>query len=306
MTALVTAVVSWLGLVVASNVGGTASTGAWVKLYSVPARGEWLTSVWQKGDRSWLAGGKDLIVSGNAEGIRTRDISGFVVYAFGEDSSGGVVAVGSRQAIWQERGDELIRVHERLGPPLKGRAAYGDILEGLGYLDPSNPDRFVAYGSLHLALTRDSNKAWQVSDDDGLARRGSLGPVLNPPKGCHTAGWHWLTRTDGFLSCHEGQAYVYSGTDVKPVGRLPKPCLSATVAAARDGHTVFVACGEKARLWRREGDASTWSEILGVSDVRALNARDGCLLVAAGRSVLRQCDSGTAKSDGRGASSGRR
>jgi len=214
------------------------------------------------------------------------------VYAFGEDASGRVVAVGSRQGIWEEKNDGFVRVHERPGPPRKGRAAHGDVLQGLGYLDPERPDRFVAYGSLHLAIWRDPKTPWQVSDDDHLAKRGSLGPEPKPPAGCHAAGWWWLSRTDGLLSCHEGAAYLYTGTTVTSVGRLPESCLRATVAVARDGRELVVACGEKARIWRKEVGGSGWYEVRGVSDVHALHARKGCLLVLAGRTVLRQCISG--------------
>ena len=88
-----------------------ASPRSWETLYETKSKDVWLAAVWLKKDGTWRAGGKDLIVSGDQTGVRTARIDGFIVYAFGEDESGSVVAVGSRQAVWEERGDAFERVH---------------------------------------------------------------------------------------------------------------------------------------------------------------------------------------------------
>jgi hypothetical protein len=217
------------------------------------------------------------------------DIKGFVVYAFGEDASGKVIAVGSRQGIWEESDGRFIEVHARPGPPLAGRPGHGDILHGIGYLDPVHPGQLVAYGSLHLAFWRDANRRWQVADNDQLAQRGTLGPQLVPPGGCHPSGWHWLSSQEGFLDCHEGQGYLYVGTTSTPLGPLPAACRKLLGAVDRNGADLFLVCGAGDKIWRRTEGESSWSRLPGVSGVRALSARGSCLVVATERAVLRRC-----------------
>jgi hypothetical protein len=261
----------------------------WERLYEASGKDQWFAAVWLKADGSWRAGGRDLIVSGDRTGVRTTPIDGFVVYAFGEDTSGDVVAVGSRQAVWEERGKMFERVHERPGPPRTGRAAHNDVLEGVRYLDPGRPERLVAYGSLHLTVSKEPNKPWRADEDDNLAQRGSLGPEPKPPAGCHPAGWHWTDSNDGILDCHEGTAYLYSGPTPTSLARLPRPC-GTSMRAVRDGSSVVVACGEKAQIWRKAtGEKAAWSLVPGVTDVQALQARGGCLLVATTRTIMRRC-----------------
>lgn len=287
--------VAWaLGALAAATPSVPAPNG-WEKLYEANGKDQWFTAVWLKADGSWRAGGKDLIVSGDPAGVRTMAIDGFVVYAFGEDKAGDVVAVGSRQAVWEERGKAFERVHERPGPSRTGRAAHRDVLEGIGYLDPGRPERLVAYGSLHLTVSKEPNKPWRGDEDDKLAQRGSLGPEPKPPAGCHPAGWHWTDSKDGILDCHEGTAYLYNGPTPTPLGRLPRQCGRAMAAAVRDGPSVLVACGEKAQIWRKTTGEEAWSPVPGVTDVRALQARRGCLLVATTRVILRRCANGPVK-----------
>ena len=51
-----------------------------------------------------------------------------VIYRFGEDSTGRVIAVGLRATIWEQEGDGLRLVHQSTSPPRRGRAGYGDLL----------------------------------------------------------------------------------------------------------------------------------------------------------------------------------
>jgi len=296
MTAVAAMVLAW-ALAAVSPSGSTGpAPNRWEKLYEASAKDQWFNAVWLKADGSWRAGGRDLIVSGDRTGVRVTPIDGFAVYAFGEDKSGNVVAVGSRQAVWEERGKAFERVHERPGPPRTGRAANKDVLEGVRYIDPARPERLVAYGSLHLTVSKEPSKPWQSDEDDNLAQRGSLGPEPKPPSGCHPAGWHWTDLNEGILDCHEGTAYLYGkGPTPTAIGRLPRSCGRAMPAAVADGSNVFVACGEKPQIWRLGTDKKDWSAVSGVSDVRALRARGGCLLVATARTILRSCAEGSAK-----------
>jgi hypothetical protein len=281
--------VTW-ALGASSPSGSTVpTTGQWEKLYEASRKGQWFAAVWLKADGGWRAGGKDLILSGDRMGVRTTPINGAVVYAFGEDLSGVVVAVGSRQAVWEEHGNVFERVYERSGAPQVGRAAHKDILEGVGYLDPARPERLVAYGSLRLTVSKEPNRPWRSDDHDDLARRGSLGPGPKSPPGCHPAGWHWVGSNEGVLDCHEGTAYFYAAATPTALGRLPRPCETSMLAAVRDGSSLFVACGENARIWRQGIGDKVWSAVSGVSDVQALHARGGCLLVATARTILRRC-----------------
>jgi len=276
----------------------SAAPARWETLYEAGVKAQWFTAVWLKSDGSWRAGGKDLIVSGDAAGVRTTAIEGFVVYAFGEDKAGGVVAVGSRQGVWEERGTVFERVHERPGPPRTGRAAHKDVLEGVRYLDPQRPERLVAYGSLHLTVSKEPNQAWRSDENDDVASRGSLGPELKPPAGCHTAGWHWVGFNDGILDCHEGMAYLYSGPTPASLGQLPHACGMSMRVAVRDGPDVFVVCGQKGQIWRQTSGEREWTPVAGVTGVQALQARGGCILVATTRAILRQCAGGANKSAG--------
>lgn len=289
MTAVAALVVAW-ALATPPPSLPTAAADRWEKLYEASGKDQWFTAAWLKADGGWRAGGKNLIVAGDRTGVQTTPTDGFVVYAFGEDKLGNVVAVGSRQAIWEERGKSFERVHERPGPPRTGRAANKDVLEGVRYIDPARPERLVAYGSLHLTVSKEPNKPWQRDENDNLAQRGSLGPEPKAPPGCHPAGWHWTDSKDGILDCHEGTAYLYSkGTPLTALGRLPRACGRAMPAAVVDRSNVFVTCGEKPQIWRLDADKKEWSPVPGVSDVRALQARGGCLLVATPRTILRSC-----------------
>lgn len=56
-----------------------------------------------------------------------------------------------------------------------------------------------------------------------------------------------------------------------------------------------VMCGEKAQVWQRTIGEEAWSLIPGVNDVRALQALNGCWLVATTRTILRLCGQGSIK-----------
>jgi len=296
MIAAAAIAVAWALAAPPPSVPSAPASDGWEKLYEASRKDQWFTAVWLKADGGWRAGGRNLIVAGDGTGVQATPIDGFVVYAFGEDESGGVVAVGSRQAVWEEREKAFERVHERTGPPRKGRAANRDVLEGVRYLDPARPERLVAYGSLHLTVSKEPNKHWQSDENDKLAQRGSLGAEPKAPSGCHPADWHWTNSTDGILDCHEGAAHLYSKERTPTaLGRLPRACGRAMPAAVLDGSNVFIACGEKPQIWRLGSDRKEWSPVSGVSDVRALQARGGCLLVATTRTIQRSCPRGSVK-----------
>jgi hypothetical protein len=271
--------------------GPTASGGSWEKLYEAPTRNQWIFSVWLAKDGSWRAAGKNLILTGTAQGVRTTELGDYDVYSFGEDAAGTVIAVGSRQAIWEEDAHGFKRVHERPGPPQKGRAAHRDVLDGLGYFDPEHPDRLFAHASLAFALWRRPDGTWQLAEDDRPARRGADGPVVSPPKGCHIAAWNWLDRTEGFLECQEGQAYLYKDAVMTvSLGPIPKACRFGMATVVRTGNDLFASRSEQGKVWRLRAGTGPWTMVPGIEHVTSLQARNGCLLAGTKRAVYRRCE----------------
>jgi hypothetical protein len=276
----------WLAL----GSGSASSAGSWEKLYETPPN-QWIFSVWLAKDGSWRAASRNRILSGDAQGVRTTELGEYDVYAFGEDAAGTVIAVGSRQAIWEEDAHGFKRVHERPGPSQKGRAAHRDVLDGIGYFDPEHPDRLFAHASLAFALWRRPDGTWQRAEDDRPAQRGATGPVIHPPKGCHIAAWNWLDRTDGFLQCQEGQAYLYNGAVTPvPLGSIPTACRLGMAAVGRTGSDLFASCSEEGRVWRLRAGTSRWATVPGIDHVTSLQARNGCVLAGTKRAVYRSCD----------------
>jgi hypothetical protein len=292
MASILTGIAFWFAVAVAP-LTVTPVAGAWEKLYETPSHKSWISAVWLARDGSWRAGGSGFIASGGTmRGLTSTDLGDFYVTSFGEATTGVVVAVGGRQAIWEEeQTGGFKRVHERVGPEPKGRAAHEDVLDGIGYLDPEKPERLIAYGSLRLSLWRDPRGKWQLSDGDALAKRGILGPDIRPPPGCHIASWHWLDRAVALFECHEGGGFLYEqGAAPVRLGRLPKSCQTSIVGVTRREQELFIACGDPARIWRSGIDTSGWSQLPGVSNVMSLEARARCLLVGTRRSVYRRCD----------------
>ena len=276
-------------LALAATAGPPA--GGWEKLYEVPTRNRWIFSVWLAKDGSWRATSKRVIVTGSAQGVRTTDLGDYDVYSFGEDASGAVIAVGSRQAIWEENEQGFKRVHERPGPERRGRAAHQDVLDGIGYFDPAHPDRLFAQASLAFALWRGPDRVWRPAEDDRATHRGAEGPGVSPPKGCQTAGWTWLDRDGGFLECQERHAYLYKDTAVvASLGPMPKACRREMTPVVRTGNDLFLSCGEQGQVWHLAVGTNPWTLVPGIADVRSLHARDGCLLAGTKRAVYRRCE----------------
>jgi hypothetical protein len=263
--------------------------GDWEKLYETPTRNQWIFSVWLAKDGSWRAASNNLILTGDTDGVRPTELGAYDVYAFGEDASGAIIAVGSRQAIWEEDVHVFKRVHELRGPARTGRAAHHDVLDGIGYFDPEHPDRLFALPSVAFALWRGSDHVWRLAENNLAAQRGAEGPDIGLPKGCHMASWTWLDRADGFLECQNGQGYLYRGTSVlASTGPMPGPCRKAMSAVVRTGKDLFAACGEQGRVWQL-GGTNHWTVVPGITDVRSLHARNGCLVAGTRRAVYRRC-----------------
>lgn len=266
-----------------------AQTPTWETVYSASSAKPWLVSVWLDGDGSWIAGGIDRIVVGRRDGTETIGIPGYEAYAFRRDQSGRLFAVGSRQAVWEITAGKATLVHGRAGAPLKGRAAYGEILIAMDHIDPEHPKRLVAYGPSDLVVWHDpGTEGWVTATDRRLADRGNEGPD-SLPAGCHAAGWWWLDGDAGVRTCHEGTAYLQIRAVTTPLGRLPAACQMTLDAAARDGDRVFIACGAKGKAWEHGLGRDGWTEIPGISKVRSLHARGGCILAGTERAVHRRC-----------------
>lgn len=278
----------WL---VATHAAGVGPSG-WEVLYELPAGDAVLTSVWLDGEQSWHAGGTNLIVHSDHGRIATEAVPGHDVYAFTRDPGGVVVAAGSDQAIWEERGGRFELIHLKNGPPLKGRAARGDALTGFGYLDPERPQRLVAYGFDALVAKDGPNGPWQPLHDGGLLKRATLGPPLAPPSGCHLAEWIWLKQDQALFDCHDGTAYLYTPRALVPLGRLPKHCGPALTAASLDGDQLAIACPEPSQLWTRTVPQGPWTRVASPQDIQAIAAHSGCIVLATRRQVLRRCSRG--------------
>jgi hypothetical protein len=274
-------------LVLTAAQSPTASS--WEKLYETPSPNRWIFSVWLAEDGSWRAASNNLILTGDARSVRPIDLGPYDVYAFGEDSSGVIIAVGSRQAIWEEDVHGFTRVHALSGPAGTGRAAHHDVLDNIGYFDPEHPDRLFALASVAFGLWRGPDRVWRLAENNLAARRGIEGPDITPPQGCHVASWTWLDSSGGFLGCHDGEGYLYRGTSMlASMGPMPRPCRKTMSALVRMGKELFAACGERGEVWHF-GSTGDWTVVSGVTDVRSLHARNGCLLAGTRRAVYRRC-----------------
>ncbi|HLK93647.1 MAG TPA: hypothetical protein VKZ18_27395 [Polyangia bacterium] len=270
---------------------GAPVGGGWAKIYETPDQSRWISAVWLAKDGSWRAASNNRILTGDARTVRTTELGAYDVYAFGEDAAGDVLAVGSRQAIWEEKPEGWKRVHERPGPEPRGRAAHHDILEGVGYFDAEHPDRLLAFASTSFALWRAPDGAWTPADGSGAAQRAVEGPRVDLPKGCAMASWGWLDRSDGFLRCQDGRGFAYAGTarTLSPLARMPAECRRDLPAVTRAGTTLFAACGAEGRIWQSSAGADRWTPLPAPAGVRLLQARNGCLLAATKRAVYRRC-----------------
>jgi hypothetical protein len=117
-----------------------------------------------------------------------------------------------------------------------------------------------------------------------------VGPRLpNGPANCRGRGWHWLGRNRGFFTCDDRRAFVYDSGTVTPKGRFPRQCGSTISWLASAGSEVYATCGTS--LWKT--DAQTWRPIDApkqrMREFSSIAFADGCLFVAANRTVWRRC-----------------
>src|SRR3569832_2265657 len=152
-----------------------ANPGTWQLLYTVTRPDQWLTAVWSRKDGTWYAGGKNVLVVGKDASAKVTGLPQAVLYKFGEDSALRVGAVGSGQRIWEQDGDGLRLVHEKASP-LSGRASYGDILYGVGYLDPTSAETLMAYGPNDLFGFRGPKNTKKTKRKTTQTRRAQMGP----------------------------------------------------------------------------------------------------------------------------------
>jgi len=270
-----------------------ANRGTWQLLYTVTGKDQWLTAVWPRKDGAWFAGGKNVLVVGKDDTAKAREVPQTVLYKFGEDSAMRVIAVGSGARVWEQDGDDLRLVHESTSAPRSGRAGYGDILYGVGYLDPSSAETLMAYGPNDLIAYRPPGGAWDTKRDSSLASRAQIGPSdVHFPAKCHRLSWRWLARDQGFLACQNGDSYLVSGGVSQPMGRLPSACRTELYALVRDEGQIFTSCGNAQTLWVARLASRSWSSVEGAPrGVRGLGARDGCLMAVTERKVWRRCTS---------------
>ena len=195
--------------------------------------------------------------------------------------------------MWELDGDDMRLVHESTSAPRPGRAGYGDILNGVGYLDPSSAETLMAYGPNDLIAYRTPGGAWETKRDSSLATRAQIGPPdVHLPAKCQRLFWRWLARDQGFLACQNGDSYLMSGGAPQPTGRLPSACRTELYAIARDEGQIFASCGDRQTLWVGTLASRTWTRVEGAPrGVRGVAARDGCLMAVTERQVWRRCSS---------------
>jgi hypothetical protein len=270
---------------------GQAAPGPWEILFTASGRDQWLTAVWPRRDGAWIAGGKNVLVSGKDDAAKVTAIPGTVVYRFGEDSTGRVVAVGLRAMIWEQEGEGFRLVHQSHSPLPKGRAAYGDLLYGIGHLDPSSTDTLMAFGPSDLIAYRLPDGTWETKRDPALASWAQTGPPkATLPPGCQRLYWHWLERNEAFLLCHDSRAFLVSNDVPRAAGRLPAACKDDVYAVSRDQNDLYLSCGSSQKLWRQRGYQPSWTQVQGApSGVRDMVVKEGCLTLVTGRQVWRQC-----------------
>jgi hypothetical protein len=288
MTRVFYLVVLLTSLVIPARDAGAAT---WEKLYELPAREQWIISVWLAKDGSWRASAPHLILTGTAQGVRATETDGDDVLGFGEDASGAIVAVGTHQSIWEEDTRGFRKVHGGKSGRRMDRAARWDALNEVGYFDPQHPERIFAYASGSFSLWRDSAGAWQVTQNGPAVQRWLEGPVHQPPKGCHRAGWRWLDRADGFLECQEGHSYLYKNAVVtRSLGPMPRACRRGMGSLVRIQSDLFTVCGDPERVWQLQLETSHWVALSDITGVGELRAGNGCLLAATRRAVYRWCE----------------
>ncbi len=267
------------------------NTGSWQVLQTVTEHDQWLTAVWPQRGGSWFAGGKNLLLSGRDGSAKATVMPGTVIYRFGEDSTGRVIAVGLRAMIWEQEGDGLRLVHQSASPPRRGRAEYGDLLYGIGYLDPTSAGTLIAYGPNDLIAYRLPSGTWETKRDPSVAEWAQTGPPkVGLPSGCHRLFWHWLARDQAFLLCRDGGSYVLSNGVPEAAGNLPSACKNDVYAVARDQGDLYAACGPDQKLWVHQAGKRAWERVPGApTSVRGLAARDGCLMLVTEHQVWRRC-----------------
>ena len=267
------------------------STGAWRMLHTVAGPDQWLTAAWLGEGGAWFAGGKNILLTGRDESAKETAVPRTVVYRFGEDSSGRVVAVGLRAMVWEQDGDGFRLVHQSPSPPRKGRASYGELLYGIGYLDPSSAETLIAYGPNDLIAYRLASGAWETKRDSTLASWALIGPPKPAlPRGCDRLYWHWLSRKEAFLSCDDGRSYLVSNDQFEAAGRLPAACKDDVSAVARDKTALYLSCGSHPSLWVHKMGQPPWDRVQGApSGIRSVVAKDGCVLLVTDNQVWRRC-----------------
>jgi len=162
---------------------------------------------------------------------------------------------------------------------------------GLGYLDPTSAGTLIAYGPNDLIAYRSTSGAWETKRDPSLASWAQTGPPkVDVPFGCQRLFWHWLARDRAFLLCRDGGAFVVSSGVPEATGQLPSACKNDVYAVAQNQNDLFVACGAGQKLWVRQVGHPEWNRVSGApGGIRALAAKDGCLMLVTEHQVWRRC-----------------
>ena len=223
---------------------------------------------------------------------RSSSFPGKVILDFGPRDTGKPFALGSDQFVARLDGTTWVQEHEGHSPaPDRRRGQYSDDLFAAGYLETTSDAPLVAFGP-YAVLTRQSNGSWTSPADSDRARLRDLailGPQPKELSGCAGAGWLWLGRNLGWVTCEDNRAFLRDADKIEPLGKLPGGCRFQISASAFARGTVYAGCGSRG-LWKSTGGG--WQSVPAPKGVRSISLTTHCMFVATRRAIWRKCEAG--------------
>jgi hypothetical protein len=283
----------WFLLATVAANGSSPSRQAWEKVFSATSYGA-VSSVKATERDRWIAGGPWGVVTSTTTGARVESTHGHGVLGLFVESRESVYAFGEGELIWHFDGKKWTEEHSGAVPPRGQRRPFAEHMLYLSYYSGVLPnDPLVAFG-LSLALVKQPDGEWAAlpsPEREKVLERGQLGPRNLRPVKCDPAGWNWLGRNRGALSCHDRRVFVFEGEQPIPKGQLPGSCDRGLHSLVEAKGELYAAC-EGPTLWRTEGQ--TWTRIdppkeKGLKEIAAISVADGCLFVAGSKAVWRRC-----------------
>ena len=268
--------------------GGACAQPTWEHVLETDPRKHWLANVFIDSNEAmtWVAGGRDLLVSGSNTDASRLPLPGQMVEAFGRSADGSVDAVGADSAVWRR-----VNAHEwkleHSEPRSRDRRKH--LLTALYALAlPEGPVLLTHAGTAYV-LVRDAQGQWQAPKDPEQAKRllslAINGPALTLPQGCQSLQWRWIDAHSGLLLCRDDRVFLWNGASLEPVGRMPHKC-EIMFSVARRGQELFTSCGVEGTLLHYE---SKWLPVATMVGIRGVSANGRCVVVTSDRRVSRHC-----------------